>query len=112
MKPIFVDCEVDTLQIDIKKIEKKISKKTRALLIPNLIGNVPNWIEIKKLALKHNLKVIPNSAHIGAKINNKPTGVYSDISITSFYGSHVISCAGNGGIMLTNNKNYFQKQRY
>ena len=46
LKPIFVDCEVDTLQIDIKKIEKNF-KKNRALLIPNLIGNVPNWIEIK-----------------------------------------------------------------
>ena len=75
LKPIFVDCEIDTLQIDIKKIEKKISKKTRALLIPNLIGNIPNWIEIKKLALKYNLKVIEDSADtLGAKINNKPTG--------------------------------------
>ena len=112
LKPIFVDCEIDTLQIDIKKIEKKISKKTRALLIPNLIGNIPNWIEIKKLALKYNLKVIEDSADtLGAKINNKPTGIYSDISITSFYGSHVISCAGNGGIMLTNNKNYFSKAK-
>ncbi len=112
LKPIFVDCEVDTLQIDIKKIEKKISKKTRALLIPNLIGNIPNWIEIKKLALKYNLKVIEDSADtLGAKINNRPTGVYSDISITSFYGSHVISCAGNGGIMLTNNKDYFLKAK-
>ena len=112
LKPIFVDCEVDTLQIDIKKIEKKISKKTRAFLIPNLIGNIPNWIEIKKLALKYNLKFIEDSADtLGAKINNKPTAVYSDISITSFYGSHVISCAGNGGIMLTNNKNYFSKAK-
>ena len=112
LKPIFVDCEIDTLQIDIKKIEKKISKKTRALLIPNLIGNIPNWIEIKKLALKYNLKVIEDSADtLGAKINNKPTAVYSDISITSFYGSHVISCAGNGGIMLTNNTNYFSKAK-
>ncbi len=112
LKPIFVDCEVETLQIDIKKIEKKISKKTRALLIPNLIGNIPDWKEIRKLALKYNLKVIEDSADtLGAKINNRPTGVYSDISITSFYGSHVISCAGNGGIMLTNNKNYFSKAK-
>ena len=40
-KPIFVDCEIDTLQIDIEKIEEKITKKTKALLIPNLIGNIP-----------------------------------------------------------------------
>ena len=92
LKPIFVDCEVDTLQIDIKKIEKKISKKTRALLIPNLIGNIPNWIEIKKLALKYNLKVIEDSADtLGATIDGKKSGYFSDMSITSFYGSHIIN---------------------
>ena len=62
--------------------------------------------------MKYNLKVIEDSADtLGAKINNKPTGVYSDISITSFYGSHVISCAGNGGIIFTNNKNYLSKAK-
>ena len=44
--PVFVDCEIDTLQIDVKKIEEKITKKTKALLIPNLIGNLPNWKNI------------------------------------------------------------------
>ena len=67
---------------------------------------------IKKLALKHNLKVIEDSADtLGAKINNKPTGVYSDISITSFYGSHVISCAGNGGMFLTDDKKLHDKAK-
>ena len=50
--PIFVDCEIDTLQIDINKIEKKITKKTKALMVPNLIGNLPNWKKIKKIAKK------------------------------------------------------------
>ena len=44
---------------------------------------------------------------LGATINSKPSGIYSDISITSFYGSHIISCAGNGGMFLTNNKKFF-----
>ena len=44
--PIFVDIEIDTLQIDIKQIEEKITKKTKAVLIPNLIGNIPNWKKI------------------------------------------------------------------
>ena len=97
LKPIFVDCDVRTLQIDPKKIEEKISKNTKALLIPNLIGNIPDWQTIKKIAKKHNLKIIEDSADtLGAKIKKKSTGVFSDISITSFYGSHVISCAGNG----------------
>ena len=62
LTPIFVDCEIDTLQIDIKKIEEKITKKTVALMIPNLIGNLPNWKKIKQIAKKHNLLVIEDSA--------------------------------------------------
>ena len=112
LTPILVDCEIETLQIDIAKIEKKISKKTKAILVPNLIGNIPDWKKIRDLANKYKLKVIEDSADtLGGMISNKPTGIYSDISITSFYGSHVISCAGNGGIMLTNNKEYFTRAK-
>jgi CDP-6-deoxy-D-xylo-4-hexulose-3-dehydrase len=112
LKPIFVDCEIETLQIDIKKIEEKITKKTKALLIPNLIGNLPNWAKIRKLANKHKLMIIEDSADtLGATIGNKPSGRFSDISITSFYGSHIISCAGNGGMFLTNNKNFFTRAK-
>jgi CDP-6-deoxy-D-xylo-4-hexulose-3-dehydrase len=112
LKPIFVDCEIDTLQIDVKKIEKKITRKTKALLIPNLIGNLPDWKKIRKLANKHKLMIIEDSADtLGATIENKPSGRFSDISITSFYGSHIISCAGNGGMFLTNNENYFTKAK-
>ena len=110
--PILVDCKIDTLQIDEDSIEKKITKKTKAILAPNLIGNIPDWRKIRKIANKYNLKVIEDSADtLGAKINNKSTGIYSDISITSFYGSHVISCAGNGGIFLTNDKNFFTRAK-
>ena len=110
--PIFVDVEVDTLQIDVSKIEEKITKKTKAILIPNLIGNIPDWKKIYELSKKKNLKIIEDSADtLGAKINNKPTGIFSDISITSFYGSHVISCAGNGGMFLTNNNKYSKRAR-
>ncbi|MDC3206269.1 aminotransferase class I/II-fold pyridoxal phosphate-dependent enzyme [Candidatus Pelagibacter sp.] len=108
LKPIFIDVEIETLQIDIKLLEKKITNNTKALLIPNLIGNIPNWIEIKKIAKKYKLKIIEDSADtLGARIGSKTTGSYSDISITSFYGSHVISCAGNGGIFLTNDKKMY-----
>ena len=112
LKPVFVDCSLETLQINTDKIESKISKKTKVLLVPNLIGNIPDWIKIRKIADKYNLKIIEDSADtLGAKINNYSTGKYSDISITSFYGSHVISCAGNGGIFLTNNKAYYNKAK-
>ena len=112
LKPVFVDCKLETLQIDSDKIESKISRKTKALLVPNLIGNIPDWIKIRNIANKYNLKIIEDSADtLGAKIGNHSTGKYSDISITSFYGSHVISCAGNGGIFLTNNKEYYNKAK-
>ena len=110
--PIFVDIDIATLQINIDDLKKKISKKTKALLIPNLIGNIPDWKKIYNLAKKKNLKIIEDSADtLGASIKNKSTGKYSDISITSFYGSHVISCAGNGGMLLTDNKNFFERAK-
>ena len=111
-KPIFVDVETETLQIDSNKIEEKITKKTKGIIVPNLIGNIPNWRKIRNIANKYKLKVIEDSADtLGATINNKSTGIYSDISITSFYGSHVISCAGNGGMFLTNDKNLFKRAK-
>ena len=110
--PVFVDIEISSLQINIEQIQKKITKKTKALMIPNLIGNIPDWRKIYKIAKKNNLKIIEDSADtLGAKILNKSTGRYSDVSITSFYGSHVISCAGNGGMFLTNNQKYFEKAK-
>ena len=107
LQPILIDIDIETLQIKIEDIEKNITKKTKLLLIPNLIGMVPDWGKIYKLAKKYNLRIIEDSADtLGATIRNKSTGIYSDISITSFYGSHVISSAGNGGMLLTNNKKY------
>lgn len=112
IKPIFVDVDIRTLQIIPSQIEKKISKRTKALLIPNLIGNIPDWKKISTIAKKYKLKVIEDSADtLGAKIGNKSTGLYSDISITSFYGSHIISCAGNGGMLLINNKKLYEKAK-
>ena len=111
-KPVFVDIDIETLQINIDKLKKKITKFTKAMIIPNLIGNVPNWIEIHKIAKKNKLKIIEDSADtIGATINRKSTSLFSDISITSFYGSHIISCAGNGGMLLTNSKKYLDKAK-
>ena len=110
--PILVDIDLDTLQIDVDQLKKKITSKTKGIMIPNLIGNIPDWKKIKKIADKHKIKIIEDSADtLGATINNKPTGIYSDISITSFYGSHVISCAGNGGMFLTNNKYFYERAK-
>ena len=110
--PVFVDVKLNTLCIDEEKIEAKITKKTRAILAPDLIGNICNWIKIKKIAKKHKLIIIQDSADtLGASINGLSTGAYSDLSITSFYGSHIINGAGNGGILCTSNLKIYNKTR-
>lgn len=110
LKPKFVDVDKSTLQIDENKIEKNISKKTKALMIPNLIGNLPNWERIKKIKKKYNLILIEDSADtMGATYNKKKSSFYADFSITSFYGSHVISCAGNGGMLMLNDKKKYNQ---
>ncbi len=110
--PVFIDVNIRTLQINPDLIIKKITKRTKAILVPNLIGNIADWKKLKNIAAKKKLHLIEDSADtLGAKINNISTGTYSDISITSFYGSHVISCAGNGGMLLTNNKKIYIKSK-
>ena len=101
--PVFADVEELTYCIDSKKIEELISPKTVAILAPNLMGNICDWVQIRKLADKYNLIVIEDSADtLGAQINGISTGEYTDMSITSFYGSHVVHCAGNVGALALN----------
>ena len=108
--PSLVDVKDSTYCIDVEKIENNITKKTRAICVPNLIGNIAEWDKINNIAKKYNLKIIEDSADtLGGKFLNKPSGHYSDISITSFYGSHIINCAGNGGMVCFNNIKYYRK---
>ena len=110
--PVFVDVEPNTFCIDANLIEKKITKKTVAILAPNLMGNLCDWKLIRKIANKYKLLVIEDSADtLGAKINGVSSGYYSDMSITSFYGSHIINCAGNGGALTLNSKKAIEKAK-
>lgn len=108
--PNFIDVNLRTLCIDEKLIEKRINKNTVGICAPNLIGNLPNWIAIKKIAKKYKLIIIEDSADtLGSKIKGKYSGHYSDISITSYYGSHIINCAGNGGSISINDESVYKK---
>ena len=101
LKPVFVDVEQGTYVVDIDKLEKKITKKTRALMIPSLIGNLPDFERLSKIAKKHKLILIEDSCDtMGATFAGKPTGHYTDISTTSFYASHIINAAGGGGMAM------------
>ena len=110
--PAFVDVIKDTYCIDPTKIEKMITEKTRAICVPNLIGNLANWPLIKDIAKKYNLIIIEDSADtLDGKINQISSGTFSDISITSFYGSHVVNGAGNGGMLCINDINQFKNAK-
>ena len=110
--PCFVDIEPLSFNIDCSKIEEMISSKTVAIVAPNLMGNLCDWEKIQSIAKKYDLKVIEDSADtIGATLNGKSSGYYSDMSITSFYGSHIINCAGNGGALAINEDKVMEKAK-
>ncbi|MBM4694239.1 aminotransferase class I/II-fold pyridoxal phosphate-dependent enzyme [Rhodococcus hoagii] len=98
--PVFVDVEPDTYNVDVGKIEELITDKTKAILVPNLAGNAPDWDVIREIADKHDLKVIEDSCDcIGTTLRGTKTGSRSDITVTSFAMSHIITAAGNGGMV-------------
>lgn len=102
--PVFIDVGLDTFNIDVDQLEEMITPKTKALMIPNLLGNLPDWKQIRLIASKYNLITIEDSCDtLGATLYGNSSGFYSDISTTSFYGSHIINCAGNGGMLCLNN---------
>ncbi len=110
--PVFIDVEPYSYCIDCSLIEAAITKKTVAILAPNLMGNICDWPYIKSLAKKYNLVVIEDSADtLGATINGVSTGSFTDLSITSFYGSHIINCAGNGGALCVNDKKVLERAK-
>lgn len=110
--PAFVDVEEGTYNIDVNKVEEMITPKTKAMIIPNLIGNLPDWSVLRELADKYNLFLLEDSADtLGAEIGGKSSGRYTDMSTTSFYGSHVINCGGNGGMICVNSDEFYDRGR-
>ena len=110
--PVFVDVEPLTYCIDVNQIEEMITDKTVAILAPDLLGNVCDWPRIREIADKYGLKVLHDSADtLGATINGISVGSYSDMSITSFYGSHIINCAGNGGALCLNDEKVIERAK-
>jgi len=110
--PVFVDVEEGTYCINEDKIKNLITKKTKAIVAPHLMGNIVNWQKISSMLKKRGILIVEDSADtLGATYKNKSTGKYADISITSFYGSHIINCAGNGGMVCFNDKKKYLKAK-
>jgi CDP-4-dehydro-6-deoxyglucose reductase, E1 len=110
--PHFIGVENNKFIADISQIESCINKKTVAIMIPNLLGNIPEWKKIYKIAKKHNLKIIEDSADtIGYSYKGKNLGSFSDITTNSFYASHIINGAGSGGIVCFNDYKLYQRAK-
>ena len=110
--PHFIGVEDDKFIADPTQIEKCINKKTAAIMIPNLLGNIADWEKIYLIAKKNNLRVIEDSADtIGYTINKKKVGQFSDVATNSFYASHILNGAGTGGIACFNDYNLYQKAK-
>ena len=108
--PAFVDVEEGTYNTDVNKVEEMITSNTKAMVIPNLIGNLPDWKQLREIADKHNLFVLEDSADtLGAEIDGGSSGRYTDMSTTSFYGSHIINCGGNGGMLCVNREDHLNR---
>jgi len=105
-KPVFVDIEKETLNIDPLKIEEKITERTRAIMPVHLMGKPAKMDEIRKIAKKYNLYVVSDAAEAhGAIYKGKNVGALSDLSAYSLYLAHLISSI-EGGIITTNNPDF------
>jgi CDP-4-dehydro-6-deoxyglucose reductase, E1 len=112
LSPHFIGVEKNKFIANPSHIEKCINKKTVAIMIPNLLGNIADWKKINSIAKKYKLKVIEDSADtIGYTVNKTNTSKYSDIVTNSFYASHIINGAGTGGIVCFNDYKLYQRAK-
>lgn len=111
-KPVFVDADKDTWNIDVKKIEEKITSKTKAIMPVHIFGKMCDMDAIHALAKKYNLYVLEDAAEAhGASYHGVKAGASSDIAAFSFFANKNIT-TGEGGMVVTNNKEFYDRARY
>jgi len=109
-KPILLDIKESDYLIDEKKIEKKISSKTRAIIVTQLNGRVADMEKILRISKKYNLKIFEDSAQaLGAYYKKKHAGTFGYGGCFSFYPAKILGCLGDGGAVITNNKLIYEK---
>ena len=110
-KPVFVDIDSQTWNIDVNKIEERITPRTKAILYTNIYGAPVDYDRLKEIANKYNLFLIEDAAEsIGASYKNKKSGTLGDVSTFSFFGNKTIT-TGEGGMVLTENDELANKIR-
>jgi len=109
--PVFVDVNINTLNIDESKIESAITDKTKAIIMAHTLGNPFDVKKVKEICDKHNLWLIEDCADaLVSKVDNKYVGTFGDIAITSFFVAHFLFC-GEGGATYTNNTQLYNIMR-
>ncbi len=104
-KPVFVDVEKDTFNIDATKIEEKITSYTKAIVPVHIFGQPADMDEILSLAKKYNLYVIEDACQaIGSEYKDKKIGTLGHAACFSFYPTKNLGCAGDGGMIVTNSE--------
>lgn len=110
--PVFVDVKEGYYTLDPKDLKRALSRKTRAIIVPHLIGNIADMQAIFAFAKKHKLIVIEDSCDtIGASYKKKKTGAFSHVTTTSFYASHLVTTGGSGGMLMMNDKKLIERAR-
>jgi dTDP-4-amino-4,6-dideoxygalactose transaminase len=100
--PVFVDIEPDTFNMDVKQIERRITKRTKAILPVHLYGHPANMTGVMELAREHKLRVIEDCAQsFGAEFRRRKTGSFGDLGCFSFFPSKNLGCYGDGGMVVT-----------
>lgn len=107
-KPVYVDIDPETLNIDVNKIEAAITSKTKAIIAVDVFGYPAEWTQIIKIAKKHDLKIIEDSAEaLGAKYYGQKLGSLGHPAIFAFYPNKQMTC-GEGGMLATNDKKVYE----
>ncbi len=109
--PLFVDVELDTLQINTDILKEVPLENVSAICVPNLIGNIANWEDIYSFAKANNLKIIEDSADTIGYEYKTDLSDWSDVSTTSFYASHVVTGSGFGGMATFKDKENYEYAR-
>ncbi len=108
-KPVFVDIENDTYNIDPKKIEKAVTKRTKAIIPVHIYGQPANMQEIQAIAKKYNLKIIEDAAQAhGSTYKGKKAGALGDVACFSFYPTKSLGAFGDAGMIVTDDKNIYE----
>ncbi|MGA1862395.1 DegT/DnrJ/EryC1/StrS family aminotransferase [Deferribacter thermophilus] len=109
-RPVFVDVEEDSMNIDVSQIEAKITPKTKVIIPVHLFGNPANLDEVIAIAKKYNIKVLDDCAQcFGAEYKGNKIGSICDVSAFSFFPSKNLGCYGDGGLITTNNEEIYKK---